>query len=261
MSFCMKTITKTFIALLSALIASATAAATPAEQYIQYCTMCHLPGVHGAPRVGDREDWTQRLQPGLNSVYRNAINGVPNTAMLARGGQTAISDTEIRAVVDYMIAATGLPASVLRDAARYDKLGLTDRDFIRRDTSRDGFLSRPELADDPVLANAFARFDTNKDGRLSEAEFRNAETVLEQERIAATVDDATLNAAVRKALSVVNGIRVDDIRIDINSGALVMSGTVAQAGMAVRAQDAIKRVNGIKTINNRLVSADQLGWD
>ena len=160
-----------------------------------------------------------------------------------------------------LIAATGLPASVLRDAARYDKLGLTDRDFIRRDTSRDGFLSRPELADDPVLANAFARFDTNKDGRLSEPEFRNAETVLEQERIAATVDDATLNTAVRKALSAVKGIRVDDIRIDINGGALVMSGTVAQAGMAIRAQDAVKRVNGVKTINNRLVSADQLGWD
>jgi len=261
MRFCMKIITKTFIALLSTLTAYAAEAATPAEQYIQFCTTCHLPGVHGAPKVGDREDWTQRLRPGLNSVYRNAINGIPNTAMLARGGQAAMSDTEIRAVVDYMIAATGLPASVLRDAARYDKLGLTDRDFIRRDTSRDGFLSRPELADDPVLANAFARFDTNKDGRLGEAEFRNAETVLEQERIAVAVDDATLNAAVRKALSAVKGIRVDDIRIDINSGALVMSGTVAQAGMAIRAQDAVKRVNGVKTINNRLVSADQLGWD
>ncbi len=252
---------KTWPVLLPALFTGIAAAATPAEHYTDLCSSCHLPGIHGAPKVGDREDWTQRLRPGLNIVYRNAIEGIPNTAMLAKGGQTALSDADIRAVVDYMIAASGLSASVLRNAARYDKLGLTDRDFIRLDTSRDGFLSRAELADDPLLVRNLARFDTNKDGRLSEAEYRSAEILLEQERIAVTVDDATLNAAVRKALSTVKGIDPDGLKIEVAAGALVMSGVVGHASMATRAQDAVKRVAGIKSISNRLVSGDQMGWD
>lgn len=252
---------KAWPALLPVLFAGIAAAASPAEHYGNLCSSCHLPGVHGAPKVGDREDWTQRLRPGLNPVYRNAIQGIPNTAMLAKGGQSALSDAEIRAVVDYMIAATGLPASVLRNAARYDKLGLTDPDFIRRDTSRDGYLSRAELADDPVLMKNLSRFDANKDGRLSESEYRNAETLLEQERIAVSMDDAMLNTAVRKALSGVKGIDPDGLKIEVTAGGLVMSGVVGHASMAVRAQDAVKRVPGIKTISNRLVSADQMGWD
>lgn len=252
---------KKFLALLPALLPGATAAATPVENYENLCTLCHLPGIHGAPKIGDREEWTKRLRPGLNTVYRNAIEGIPSTVMIAKGGHSELSDAEIRAVVDYMIAASALPVSVMRDAARYDKLGLTDRDFIRRDTGRDGFLSRPELADDPVLAKNFARFDTNKDGRLSEAEYRAAETRLEQERAAVTVDDATLNTAVRKALDGVKGAGFDDVKIDVTAGALIITGVVAHASAVVRAQDAVKRVAGIKTISNRLVSGDQMGWD
>lgn len=62
-------------------------------------------------------------------VYRNAIEGMPNTAMLARGG-ASLSEAEVRAVVDYMLSASALPAHVMRDAARYDRLALSDRDFI-----------------------------------------------------------------------------------------------------------------------------------
>ena len=156
---------KTLMALLPALAATLAMAATPDENYTRLCTTCHLPGVHGAPRVGDRKNWTQRLHSGLNIVYRNAIEGVPNTAMLAKGGHTELSDIELRAIVDYMITATALPPSVLRDARRYDKLGLSDRDFIRRDVSRDGYLSLREITVDPLLLKNFSCFDINKDGR------------------------------------------------------------------------------------------------
>ncbi len=252
---------KTFVALLPMLAASLTAAATPTEHYEKLCTICHLPGAHGAPKVGDREAWTQRLRSGLNMVYRNTIEGIPNTAMLPRGGQAGLSDIELRAIVDYMIAATALPASVLRDARRYDKLGLSDRDFIRRDVSRDGYLSRQEITVDPLLLKNFSRFDINKDGRLSEAEYRRAETVLEQERIAITVDDAELDAAVRKALSAVKGLTPGDVKINVASGTLEMTGIVGHASLVIQAQDAVKRVAGLKGISNRLVSGDQMGWD
>jgi cytochrome c5 len=253
--------TITLLALLPALATLTAAAATPADNYARLCTMCHLPGAHGAPQVGDREDWTQRLRPGLNTVYRNAIEGIPNTAMMAKGGHTELSDTEIRAIVDYMIAASAVPASVLRDAARYDRFGLTDPDFIRRDTSRDGYLSRSELSGDAVLIRNFARFDSNRDGRLSEVEYRNAEIRLEQERAAVTVDDAELAVAVRKALSTVKGIDFEYVKIEIAAGSLVMTGIVGHAGVAIQAQDAVKRVPGVKSIRNRLVSGDQISWD
>jgi hypothetical protein len=50
-----------------------------------------------------------------------------------------------------MLAAAALDASVLEAAARYERLGIQDRDFIRLDANFDGFLSRRELADDRVL--------------------------------------------------------------------------------------------------------------
>ncbi len=236
------------------------AAATPAERYTQFCAMCHLPGVHGAPKVGRAEDWLPRLKPGLNMVYRNAIEGMPNTAMLARGGAD-LSEAELRAVVDFMLAATALPAPAMRDAARYDRLKLNDRDFIRRDVSRDGYLSRNEVAADALLLKNFSRFDTNHDGRLSEAEYRNAETVLERERIAANVDDATLTAAVKQALAAVKGIDFEYVKFEVSGGALVIKGIVGHAEVAVHTQDVVKRIAGIKSINNLLVSGDQISWD
>lgn len=252
---------KILVALLPALTASLAAATTPAEHYVKLCAMCHLPGAHGAPQVGDREDWAQRLRPGLNMVYRNSIQGIPNTAMMAKGGHTELSDAEVRAIVDYMVAASAVPARVLRDAARYDKLGLSDPDFIRRDVSRDGFLSRNKLAADPLLVRNFGRFDANKDGRLSETEYRNAETALEKERAAVTVDDAVLAAAVRKALAGIKGIDFEYVKIEVAAGALVMTGIVGHASVAIQAQDVVKRIAGVKTISNRLVSGDQISWD
>lgn len=236
------------------------AAATPAEHYTRFCAMCHLPGIHGAPQVGRAQDWLPRLKPGLNMVYRNAVEGMPNTAMLARGGAD-LSEAEVRAVVDYMLAATALPAHVMREAVRYDRFGLRDRDFIRRDTSRDGYLSRNEVAADPLLLKNFSRFDLNHDGRLGETEYRNAETVLEQERIAVQVDDTTLSAAVRRALAAVKGVDFDYVKFEVSNGALVMRGIVGHADIAVQAGDAVKRIAGLKSIGNRLVSGDQISWD
>lgn len=252
---------RTSLAVLALLLPGPLPAATPEVHYTQLCALCHLPGVHGAPKVGRQEDWVQRLKPGLNAVYRNAIEGIPNTAMLAKGGHSELSDAEVRAVVDYMIAATAIPRSLLQDAARYDRLGITDRDFLRRDISRDGYLSRSEVSADAVLLRNFSRFDSNRDGRLSEAEYRNAESALERERIAADVDDDTLTAAVRKALSAVKGIDFEYVKVEISAGALIMRGIVGHADVAINAYDAVKRVAGLKTISNRLVSGDQISWD
>ncbi len=236
-------------------------AATPAENYVTLCAVCHLPGINDAPKVGDKPDWTRRVRAGMVMLYRNALEGVPNTAMMAKGGQPDLSDAELKAIVDYMIAATGLPAAALNEATRYDKLGITDRAFIRRDVNFDGTLSRQELQDDPVLLQNFVRFDRNRDDRLSEAEYREADKTLIAERSAVQVDDAALASAVRAALANVKGLDLQYAKFEVKAGTVVLVGIVEHASVALRAYDVINRINGVKKIDNRLVSGHQIGWD
>jgi cytochrome c5 len=48
---------------------------------------------------------------GIGTLYASAVKGVvtPNTEMPPRGGNTKLSDSEVRMAVDYMIAiSTGI---------------------------------------------------------------------------------------------------------------------------------------------------------
>jgi cytochrome c5 len=234
-------------------------AATLEENYMRNCAVCHLPGIAGAPKVGDKAEWSRRVRAGIANVYRNALQGVPNTAMMAKGGHDDLSDAEIKAIVDYMLGAAALDDNVLRAAARYDKLGITDRDFIALDANFDGFLSGSEV--DPVLSNNLARFDRNRDGKLSEAEYREAEATLERERAAMDVPDESLAAAVRAALAKVAGVDLKNTKVAAERGVVAMIGVVENAEIARKAYAAVKRINGIKKIDNRLVSSEQMAFD
>lgn len=231
------------------------------ELYMQRCAVCHLPGIAGAPKVGEQAEWTRRALRGMNLVYRNALEGVPNTAMGAKGGHTDLKDDDLKAIVDYMISAAGLSRETLKAAARYDALNISNRDFIRLDVNLDGFLSRDELAGDAVLLQNYARFDSNGDGRLSVAEFENAEAALERERVALRVDDPSLVAAVRAAIGKLKGIDLPNTKVESANGVVAMVGIVEDASVATRAYDAVKRIPGVQRIDNRLVSGHQMGWD
>lgn len=244
------------------LLCAATAnAATPQAMYGESCAHCHTPGISGAPKLGDRAAWSQRIRPGMKLLYQAAIEGVPNTTMAARGGHRELDDADIRAIVDFMVAAAALPRSTLAAAARYDALGITDRDFIRLDANFDGGLTPAEIKHDPALARAFTRFDRNRDGRLNAAEYRALETQLERERAAVTVDDAQLIAAIRAALRAVPDFPEKEIKVEAVSGAVVLAGIVSGAEQARHAWLAVRRIAGIKTLDNRLVSGELLAWD
>ena len=249
------------VAVVAVFASGAPDAATLEENYMRNCAVCHLPGIAGAPKVGDREEWTKRVRAGVANVYRNAIKGIPNTAMMAKGGHDDLSDAEVKAIVDYMLNAAALDQKVLRDAARYEKLGITDRDFIALDRNYDGFLTRNEISADGVLVNNLARFDRNRDGRLSEAEYLEAEAVLERERAARDVPDETLVAATRHALTTVRGIDMPNTKIEAQHGVVSVIGIVESPEIANRAYAVLKRIDGIKKIDNRLVSGHQMGWD
>lgn len=236
-------------------------AADTAQTYMRDCAVCHLPGIAGAPKVGDKTEWSRRIRAGMEMLYRNALEGVPNTAMQAKGGQTDLSDELIKSIVDYMVSAAALDEPVLAAARRYDKLGIRDRDFVRLDTNFDGFLSSQELKDDPVLAASLRRFDVDGDSRLDLGEFQKAEATLEAERMAAQTDDPALVSAVRAALAKVQGIDLSSTKIEAEGGTVSIIGIVSTAEIVRRAHAVVKRVPGIKKIDNRLVSGEQMGWD
>ena len=70
--------------------------------YKQACVVCHAAGVAGAPKFGSKESWAIRLPMGVDTLTASVIKG--KGAMPPKGGSTA-SDAEIRASVEYMLAA------------------------------------------------------------------------------------------------------------------------------------------------------------
>lgn len=76
------------------------------EQVFQErCQDCHVSGKNGAPKFGDMEAWKPRLKNGIPPLVKSAING--HNGMPARGGMSNLSDAEMRAAVEYMVAKTG----------------------------------------------------------------------------------------------------------------------------------------------------------
>ena len=93
-----------------------------------------------------------------------------------------------------------------------------------------------------MLAQNLKRFDENRDGRLSEAEYRNAEAVLERERAAVTVADDALVKAVRAALAKVRGVDLPNTKVEVEQGVAAMIGIVEDAEVARQAQNLVKRI-------------------
>jgi cytochrome c5 len=71
------------------------------------CGNCHLKGVNGAPKIGDRDAWIPRLKDGFEPLVRSAING--HGGMPARGGMASLTDAEMRNAVTYLINKGAAP--------------------------------------------------------------------------------------------------------------------------------------------------------
>jgi len=91
-------------------VKSAAAAPPPSRNgqqvYQASCVACHDAGLAGAPKLGDKSQWAKRIAKGLDTLYAGAVNGVQGSAgaMPPKGGNPALSNTEVRAAVDYMVA-------------------------------------------------------------------------------------------------------------------------------------------------------------
>lgn len=74
--------------------------------YDTACIACHGAGIAGAPKFGDKAAWSARLGQGAAVMYDHAIKGFQGKAgfMPPKGGST-LPDADVKAAVDYMIAA------------------------------------------------------------------------------------------------------------------------------------------------------------
>ncbi len=68
----------------------------------QTCALCHKTGMMSSPKLGSAEDWAPRIEQGMDVLYDHAINGF--NMMPARGSNPGLTDDEVKAAVDSMVA-------------------------------------------------------------------------------------------------------------------------------------------------------------
>lgn len=79
----------------------AVAAFDAAAAYQQSCFACHGTGAAGAPKPGDAAAWEERMSKGMDAVMATVISGAG--AMPPKGLCMNCSDTDLRAIVDFML--------------------------------------------------------------------------------------------------------------------------------------------------------------
>lgn len=80
---------------------SAYAARSGETLYNSYCIACHMNGVAGAPKFGNKADWQPRIEKGIDTLLKDATNGFK--AMPPKGLCFDCSEDELRSAIQYMI--------------------------------------------------------------------------------------------------------------------------------------------------------------
>ena len=82
------------------------AALSGPQVYNSACLACHGAGVGGAPILGDADQWAGRIAQGMDTLVGHAIEGYQGELgyMPPKGGRLDLSDDEVTAAVEYMVA-------------------------------------------------------------------------------------------------------------------------------------------------------------
>lgn len=70
------------------------------------CALCHKTGEAGAPKLDNKDEWGPRIAQGKDVLYEHALKGYTGKtgAMPAKGGNTSLSDDDVKTAVDYIVA-------------------------------------------------------------------------------------------------------------------------------------------------------------
>jgi cytochrome c5 len=76
--------------------------------YDTACVVCHQTGVGGAPKIGDKAAWADRIAQGESTLADHALKGFQGKAgmMPPKGGRAELSDEDVKAAVSYMVGAS-----------------------------------------------------------------------------------------------------------------------------------------------------------
>jgi cytochrome c5 len=75
--------------------------------YDGLCVSCHGSGLPNVPQMGDKAAWEPRIAQGMDVLYTHAIGGFVGPSgmpMPAKGGNPALTDDQVKAAVDHMVA-------------------------------------------------------------------------------------------------------------------------------------------------------------
>lgn len=93
-------------------LAAVAEAAMPATEgagsdiYQRHCALCHDEGIGGAPESANADAWVARIDQGMETLYRHAIEGYTGEdgVMPPKGGFVNLADEEVRLAVDYIVS-------------------------------------------------------------------------------------------------------------------------------------------------------------
>lgn len=101
---------KTMVAMVmgAAFLVAGQAHADGKATYDGACFACHATGAAGAPKMGDKAAWAPRIAQGMDVLKKHATEGFKGTSgfMPAKGGRADLSDADIAAAIEYMVAAS-----------------------------------------------------------------------------------------------------------------------------------------------------------
>jgi cytochrome c5 len=100
----MNLLTKTLAVAVAMGAASVALAADGKAVYDKACVTCHATGVANAPKFGDKAAWGARAGAGKAALVASVKTG--KGAMPPKAGQAALTDDEIAAAVDFMLAGS-----------------------------------------------------------------------------------------------------------------------------------------------------------
>jgi cytochrome c5 len=102
MEFSMKVIAASLLAL-AACGATGVMAADGKAVYDKTCVACHATGVANAPKLGDKGAWAPRAAAGKAALLASVKAG--KGAMPPKAGNADLTDDDIGAAIDYLLAA------------------------------------------------------------------------------------------------------------------------------------------------------------
>ena len=88
------------------------------------CRVCHGAGIAGAPKITNGNNWNKRLGQDIEVIFDHAINGFQPYAggnMPPKGGNTSLSDEEVKNAVRYMLFNSGGADMVIENLKTKDQ--------------------------------------------------------------------------------------------------------------------------------------------